>query len=105
MNTITIDMGVYTAIEVDLSDFDFTGVSKVVMSFKNNPGSDSPVLFTREFTEPKEHRVVINPEESLTLTRDAKYDFSKVLTDGKMYKNGGNGRIELRKGCGQWEEV
>ena len=105
MDTITIDVGVYTALEIDLTEFDFTGISKVVMTFKNVPSLDTPAVFTREFVEPKVHRVVITPEESLKLIQDAAYDFAKVLIDGKTYKNGDNGKIELRKGCGQCQNL
>lgn len=105
MDTITIDVGVYTALEVDLTEFDFTGISKVIMTVKNLTSLDTPTIFTREFTEPKVYRVVVSPEESAKLIKGAVYDFNKVLVDGKTYKNGDNGKIELRKGCGKCQEL
>ena len=100
MDKITIDVGVYTALETDLTGFDFTGITKVILTIKNAPSPQSPVLFEQEFAEPKVYNVVIPPEVSLRLTDQAVYDFVKVLTDGKTYKNGDNGIIELRKGVG-----
>lgn len=100
MDTITIDVGVYTALEIDLSRFDFTGIAKLVLTAKNFPSRHMPVAFTREFTEPKVYNIVITPEESLKLNDGAVYDFTKVLTDDKVYKNGDNGKIELRRGVG-----
>lgn len=104
MDKITIDVGVHTALEIDLTEFDFTGVSKVIFTIKNVANTQYPALFTQEFTEPKLYQVVIPPEVSLKLTDQAVYDFVKVLTDGKTYKNGENGKIELRRGVGQWQK-
>lgn len=100
MDKITIDVGVHTALEINLTEFDFTGVSKVIFTIKNVANTQYPALFTQEFTEPKLYQVVIPPEVSMKLTDQAVYDFVKVLTDCKTYKNGDNGIIELRKGVG-----
>jgi hypothetical protein len=101
MQTIRIDVGVYTALEVDLSGFDFTGVKKVVMTAKNSPVERSEALFVREFTEAKVYTEFITPEESAQLVDGAVYDFVKELADGKRLKMGDNGKIEVRRGCGQ----
>ena len=100
MQQIRIDVGVYTALEIDLSGFDFTGIEKLIMTVKNSPVETSAVLFEREFAEPKVYTEYITPEESLKLVHGALYDFNKVLVDGKRLKLGDNGKIELRKGCG-----
>lgn len=104
METITIDVGVYTALLVDLTEFEFDGVEKVIMTIKNFPETTLPVIVEREYTEAKVYADAITPEESLKLRYGAVYDFNKVLTDGKRYKVGSNGKIELRTGCGQWQK-
>lgn len=98
MDNIRVDVGVYTALEVDLTQFDFTGISKLIMTVKNKLCTD--ILFCREFTTAEKHSVTITPEESVLLRDDAEYDFDILTTDGKRYKNGDNGKIVLRKGCG-----
>lgn len=101
MQQIRIDVGVYTALEIDLSGFDFTGIKKLILTAKNSPLETSAVLFEREYTEAKVYTEYITPEESKKLVNGAVYDFVKELTDGKRLKMGDNGKIELRKGCGQ----
>ena len=101
MQQIRIDVGVYTALEIDLTGFDFTGISKVIMTAKNSPVQTSEVLFEREYTEAKVYTEFITPEESKKLVDGAVYDFNKELTDGRRLKIGDNGKIELRRGCGQ----
>jgi hypothetical protein len=101
MQQIRIDVGVYTALEIDLPGFDFTGISKLIMTAKNSPVETSEVLFEREYTEAKVYTEYITPEESRKIVDGAVYDFNKVLVDGKRLKMGDNGKIELRKGCGR----
>lgn len=101
MQQIRIDYGVYTALEIDLTGFDFTGVEKLIMTAKNTPVETAGILFEREYTEAKVYTEFITPEESRKIGNVAVYDFNKVLTDGKRLKIGDNGKIELRKGAGQ----
>ena len=101
MQQIRIDVGVYTALEIDLSGFDFTGVEKLIMTARNSPVETSEVLFEREYTEATVYTEFITPEESKKIVNGAVYDFNKVLVDGKRLKIGDNGKIELRRGCGQ----
>jgi hypothetical protein len=101
MQQIRIDVGVYTALEIDLSGFDFTGVKKLILTAKNRPEKNSKVLFEREYTEAKVYTEFITPEESEKIIDNAVYDFVKELNDGKRLKVGDNGKIELRRGCGQ----
>lgn len=101
MQQIRIDVGVYTALEIDLSGFDFTGVKKLILTAKNRPEKNSKVLFEREYTEAKVYTEFITPEESEKIVDNAVYDFVKELNDGKRLKVGDNGKIELRRGCGQ----
>jgi hypothetical protein len=102
MQQIRIDVGVYTALEIDLSGFDFTGVKELILTAKNRPEKNSKVLFEREYTEAKVYTEFITPEESEKIVDNAVYDFVKELNDGKRLKVGDNGKIELRRGCGQW---
>lgn len=103
MDCILIDVGVYTSLEVDLSEFDFNGISKVIMTAKNKFSSD--IAFEREFTTAEKHIISITPEESLKLDDNGEYDFDIVTEDGKRYKTTDNGDIALRKGCGQCNEL
>lgn len=102
---IRVDVNVYTPIQVDLADFDFTGVSKLIMTFKNVDSEtnypDERVLFTKEFTSPGVYIVDITPIESMLLEDGCVYDFTVVTTDGRGYKNGGNEKITLRRGVGE----
>lgn len=101
MEEITIDVGVYTALQVDLTGYDFTGVEKLVFTIKNAANVALPVIVEREFSTPKVHQINITPEESISLYSSAVYDFTKVLLDGKCYKETTNGKIVLRKGVGE----
>ncbi len=100
MKDIRIDIGVYTALEIDLSVFDFAGVEKVIFTVKNYPTPEAPEIIERVFTEPGIHEAVITPEESLALKSTAEYDFSAVLADGKRHKVTDNGKVVLRKAVG-----
>lgn len=100
MQKIRIDIGVCTALDIDLSTIDFTGIDKVIFTVKNYPTPEAPEIIERVFTEPKVHSIVITPEESLQLKTTAEYDFCTVLRDGKRFKLTDNGRIELRKAVG-----
>ena len=101
MQPIRIDVGVYTALEIDLSGFDFTGIKKLIMTAKNRPEKTAKVLFEREYTEAKVYVEYITPEESEKIVDGAVYDFVKELIDGRRFKISDNGKIELRRGCGQ----
>ena len=103
MDSILIDVGVYTSLEVDLSEFDFNGISKVIMTAKNRCGDE--IAFEREFTTAEKHIIAITPEESLKFDEHGKYDFDIVAKDGKRYKTTDNGDIVLREGCGQCNEL
>jgi hypothetical protein len=100
MQQIRIDVGVYTALEIDLTGFDFTGIKKLIMTAKNAPIETSAVIFEREYTEAKVYTEYITPEESMLLVDGAVYDFNKELANGKRLKMGDNGKIVLRRGVG-----
>lgn len=103
METIRIDVGVYTPLKLDLTDYDFTGIDKLVFTIKNLLTDDEPVVI-REFTGAEEYNIVITPEESKKLLSTAQYDFDEVMEDGKIYKASENGEIRLRFGVGDCDE-
>jgi hypothetical protein len=100
MKDIKIDVGVCTALKIDLSSVDFTGIEGVIFTVKNYPDPNSPEVIERLFTESGVHEVIITPEESLALKMTAEYDFCVQLADGKRYKLTENGKVQLRKAVG-----
>lgn len=100
MKEIRIDVGVCTALDVNLAEVDFAGIEKIIFTVKNFASFKAEAIIEREFTEQKVHKVIIQPEESIKLTDGAVYDFNKVLTDGTRHKMTENGRVVLRKGVG-----
>lgn len=100
MEPITIDIGVNTALTVDLSEFNFDGIEKVVFTIKNYIRPNAPVVIERELSSATIYEIIISPEESLQLREGAVYDFDKILLDGRRYKNGENGKVLLRFGVG-----
>lgn len=100
MKDIRIDVGVYTALDVDLSSVDFTGADGVVFTVKNYPDPNAPEVIERLITEKGVHKMVITPEESLALKATAEYDFCIQLKDGKRFKLTNNGKIVLRRAVG-----
>lgn len=103
MNTIQIDIGVHTPIDVDLTSYDFTGIEKLIFTVKNRLCEDSPIIIQREFTKSIKDTIIVTPEESLLLERGAEYDFIEVLKDSHVYKVTANGAISLRRGVGYAE--
>lgn len=98
MDEIQIDVGVYTSLEVDLTEFDFTGIEEVILTAKNR--NEDRVILERKFTTTGVHNIIVTPEESRLLRNGAEYDFNIITTEGKRYKNGENGAIILREGVG-----
>jgi hypothetical protein len=102
MEIIKINVGVYTPIEVDLTEYDFTGIEKVILTIKNYIGGEE--IIEREFTTSEKHNVLISPEESRKLIGSPIYDFTKLTTDGKLYKESEIGNIELKYVVGEENE-
>ena len=100
MKDIRIDIGVCTALDIDLTSVDFLGIEGVVFTVKNYPDPNAPEIIERVFTEPGVHKVVITPEESLALKTTAEYDFCILLHDGNRFKMTDNGKVVLRKAVG-----
>ena len=100
MKDIRVDVGVHTVLSVNLTEFDFTGVDKVIFTVKNDATYKSEVIIEREFTEAKKYDVTIKPEESILLKHDAVYDFNAVYIDGTRHKVTNNGKVILRMSVG-----
>lgn len=100
MKDIQIDVGVCTALTVNLENFDFTGIEKIIFTVKNVADPKFPAIIEREFTEAKTETIIVTAEESIKLAGTAVYDFNEVLADGTRLKLTDNGRVILRKGVG-----
>jgi hypothetical protein len=101
MKDIRVDVGVYTAFEIDLSQVDFTGIKKIILTVKNSTLVSSKVIIEREFTEPNIYPITITPEESVKLSEGAVYDFTKIISDGvTRFKITDTGKVKLRYGVG-----
>lgn len=101
MDDITIDMGVYTALTVDLTDFDFTGIDKLVLTVKNSEDVAAEEIIVRDFNEAKPYNITVTPAESMRISREgAYYDVDAITEDGKQYKITDNGKVVLRRGVG-----
>ena len=101
MDEITIDKGVYTSLTVDLTDFDFTGIDKLVLTVKNSTDVAAEEIIEWEFTEAKPYNITVTPDESMRISRlGAYYDVDAIMEDGKRYKITENGNVKLRAGVG-----
>ena len=100
MKDIRIDVGVCTALSINLENIDFTGIERIILTVKNLPGFRSEAIIEREFTEAKIYEIIITPEESIKLLDNAVYDFNKILVDGTRQKMTDNGKVILRRGVG-----
>ena len=103
MKDITIDVGVDTAIEIDLQNTEASTEVPIIFTIKNAPFAKTEAIVKREFTSAAVHTIYVSPEESLRLLDNAEYDFSKrILHEGKTrtLKITDNGKIKLRKGVG-----
>ena len=100
MKDIRIDVGLCTALDIDLSSVDFTGIKGIIFTVKNYPDPNAPEIIEREFNKPGIHKIVITPEESLSLKTNAEYDFCTVLDNGDRFKMTENGKVILRKAVG-----
>ena len=100
MEDMKIDVGVYTALTVNLSKVNFENITSIVLTIKNSINPGSPIIIERTYTEAAVHPLVITPEESLQLAAGAMYDFNKIDKDGQRFKITDNGKIVLRRGVG-----
>ena len=103
METIYIDYCLYTPITVDLSEFDFNGVDKLVLTAKKYKGNSLITILVREYTEANTYTEVITPEESKLFSGNVYYDFIAFMTSGEVYRASDVGKMELRKGVGTVE--
>lgn len=100
MKDIRIDIGVCTVLNINLSDVDFSTTEKVIFTVKNYASVKAEEIIEREFTEAKNHEVIVTPEESIKLLEGAVYDFNQVLKDGTRLKMTENGKVILRQAVG-----
>ena len=100
MDFIIVDVGVYTALQIDLSEFDFTDIEKVIFTIKNQPVTNENVIVERTFVSSGVFDIIISPEESVKLIDGAVYDFNAVFTDGNRYKISETGKVILRPSVG-----
>ena len=100
MEFIIVDVGVFTALQIDLTEFDFTDVEEVIFTIKNKPVPEENVIVERTFVTPGIFDIIISPEESVKLTDGAVYDFNAVYTDGNRFKISENGKVILRPSVG-----
>ena len=103
METIYIDYGLYTPITVDLSEFDFDGVKKLVLTAKKYFGNSSITILVREYTKSDIYIETITPEESKLFGGDVFYDFIAFMDSDKVYKASEIGKMILKKGVGTVE--
>ena len=103
METIYIDYGLHTAVTIDLSEFDFEGVEKVVLTAKKYVGNSLVTILVREYTIANSYIEVITPEESKLFDGDVYYDFIAFMESGQVYRASDVGKMVLRKGVGTVE--
>jgi hypothetical protein len=104
MKDITIDVGVDTAITIDLQNTEASATCPIIFTIKNAPFARTRAVVRREFTTAAIHTIYVTAEESAELQDNAEYDFSKRTEglDGKVrtFKITDNGKIRLRRGVG-----
>lgn len=103
METIYIDYGLHTAVTIDLSEFDFEGVEKVVLTAKKYVGNSLVTILVREYTSANSYVEIITPEESKLFDGEVYYDFIAFMESGQVYRASEVGKMELRKGVGTVE--
>ena len=103
METIYIDYGLHTPITIDLSEFDFTGVDKVVLTAKKYVGNSLVTVLVREYMKTNIYTEVITPEESKLFGGTVYYDFIAFMSSGEVYRASDVGEMVLRKGVGTVE--
>ena len=103
METIYIDYGLHTAVTIDLSEFDFAGVDKVVLTAKKYIGNSRVTILVREYASADTYVEIITPEESKSFDGNVYYDFIAFMSLGQVYRASDVGKMVLRKGVGTVE--
>ena len=104
METIYIDYGLYTRFNVDLSEVNFDGVDKFVLTAKKYvTNSNERTILVREYTSSDNYVEIITPEESKLFGGTILYDFIAFMTSGEVYRASDVGKMVLRKGVGRIE--
>lgn len=104
MKDITIDVGVDTAIGIDLQNTNASPETPIIFTIKNAPFARTEPVAEREFVTRAVHTIFITAEESMALLDNAEYDFTRKMVDDtgtvRRLKVTENGKIKLRKGVG-----
>lgn len=100
METIYIDYGLYTPINIDLSEFNFDDVDKLVLTAKKYISNTLITILVREYTISDNYVEVITPEESKLFDGTVYYDFIAFMKSGEVYRASDVGKMVLRKGVG-----
>ena len=103
METIYIDYGLYTPININLSEFNFEGVDKLVLTAKKYTGNNLTTILVKEYTSSNNYIETITPEESKLFGGTVYYDFIAFMTSGEVYRASDIGKMVLRKGVGTVE--
>ena len=103
MQTIIIDVGVYTSFGVDLTDdsINLANGDKFILAIKNSVNDSGFGIITREFIGKKIHEVLITPEESRMINKGAVYDIVQINAYDECFKIIENGGINLYRGVYQ----
>ena len=103
METIYIDYLLHTPITINLLDFDFEGVDKLVLTAKRYINGNATTILVKEYTSPDIYGEVVTPEESKLFGDAVFYDFIAFMTTGEVYRVSDVGKMVLRKGVGTVE--
>ena len=103
METIYIDYLLHTPITIDLSEFNFEGVQKLVLTAKKYVGNVLTTVLVKEYTSAGIYVDVISPEESKLFSGNVYYDFIAFMQSGEVYRASDVGEMRLRKGVGTVE--
>lgn len=101
MEEIVLYENVYTGLTFYLGNFDFTGIQKVIFTIRNSLKESSEPIIIKEFTESKNHNILITPEETNKIINNAYYDFNEILDDGSRLKILETGRVIKKPSVGR----
>ncbi|MCF0105031.1 MAG: hypothetical protein HUJ51_06600 [Eggerthellaceae bacterium] len=104
---MTIVKGCYTQYKVIMPVNAFKGATKLILTCKNRIGGD--VIFTRAITSDKLYKDgnfydVITPEEAERVRNNARFDFDKLLNDGRRFRMKCADRVQIQYGVGRCED-
>lgn len=98
MNEITIYTNVFTPISVNLEEYDFEGIAKLVLVIKND--YDGECIVREEFAEAGSHQILVSPEQAEKLYNGSIMGFIKITDDDKEYAEGQLYKVALKEWVG-----